>query len=65
MERKFDLYRVAGVREYWVVGPEEKAVHVHCFREGGMDTLIYGAGDTVLSDILPGLEIPLTPVFAE
>jgi Uma2 family endonuclease len=65
MERKFDLYRVAGVREYWVAGPEEKVVHVHCFWEGGMNTLIFGAGDTALSDILPGLEIPLKAVFAE
>jgi Uma2 family endonuclease len=65
MERKFDLYRVAGVREYWLVAPEEKIVHVHRFREGGMDTLVYGENDTALSDILPGLEIPLKAVFTE
>jgi Uma2 family endonuclease len=65
MERKFDLYRVAGVREYWVVAPEEKIVHIHRFREGGMDTLPYGENDAALSDIFPGLEIPLKAVFAE
>ncbi|MDR3192610.1 MAG: Uma2 family endonuclease [Treponema sp.] len=65
MERKFDLYRVAGVREYWVVAPEEKIIHVHRFREGGMDTLAYGENDTALSDILPGLAISLKAVFAE
>jgi Uma2 family endonuclease len=65
MERKFDLYRVAGVREYWVVAPEEKIIHVHRFREGGMDTLAYGENDTVLSDMLPGFEIPLKAIFTE
>jgi Uma2 family endonuclease len=65
MERKFDLYRVAGVKEYWVVGPEEKIVHVHRFREGGMDTLAYGENDSALSGILPGLEISLKAVFTE
>jgi Uma2 family endonuclease len=65
MERKFDLYRVAGVREYWVVAPEEKIIHVHRFREGGMDTLAYGENDAALSDILPGFEIPLKAVFVE
>jgi Uma2 family endonuclease len=65
MERKFDLYRVAGVKEYWVVAPEEKVIHVHRFRENGMNTLIYEADDKVLSDILPGLEIPLKQIFAE
>jgi Uma2 family endonuclease len=65
MERKFDLYRVAGVKEYWVAAPEEKVIHVHRFRENGMSTLAYEAGDTVRSDILPGLEIPLEQIFAE
>jgi Uma2 family endonuclease len=65
MERKFDLYRVAGVKEYWVVAPEEKVIHVHRFRENGMSTLVYEAGDTVQSGILPGLGIPLKQIFAE
>jgi Uma2 family endonuclease len=65
MERKFDLYRVAGVREYWVVAPEEKVIHVHRFAEEDMRTLAYGAKDTVLSGILPGLKIPLEAVFVE
>jgi hypothetical protein len=47
-----------------VVAPEEKIVHVHRFREGGMATLAYGENDTALSDVLPGLGIPLKPVFA-
>jgi Uma2 family endonuclease len=65
MERKFDLYRVAGVREYWVVAPEEKVVHVHRFQEGGMHTLAYEAADTALSDVLPGHDMPQKPVFAD
>jgi Uma2 family endonuclease len=65
MERKFDLYRVAGVREYWVVAPEEKILHVHRFRKDGMDTLVYGENDSALSGVLPGLKIPLKAVFAE
>jgi Uma2 family endonuclease len=64
MERKFDLYRVAGVREYWVAAPEEKVIHVHQFREGAIRTLAYGADDTALSDVLPGLEIPLKLIFS-
>jgi Uma2 family endonuclease len=65
MDRKFDLYLRAGVQEYWVVAPEEKVIHVHRFRDGKMSTLIYGAADSAASDIVPGLEIPLEPVFAE
>jgi Uma2 family endonuclease len=65
MDRKISLYQKAGVREYWVASPEEKVIHVHCFREDKPAFRIYKAGDTALSDILPGLEIPLEPVFAE
>jgi Uma2 family endonuclease len=65
MDRKLGLYREAGVREYWVAAPEEKVVHVHRFQEGKPKLRVYKAGDTAVSDILPGLEIPLDAVFAE
>jgi Uma2 family endonuclease len=65
MDRKFDLYLTAGVQEYWVAAPEEKVIHIHRFRDGKMSTRIYGGDDTAVSDILPGLEIPLGAVFAE
>jgi Uma2 family endonuclease len=65
MDRKFTLYRAAGVREYWIVAPEEKILHVHRLQEGGMNMTVYGARDTARSDILSGLAIPLEPVFAE
>jgi Uma2 family endonuclease len=65
MERKFDLYRRAGVREYWVVSPENENIHAYRFREGKTSVKIYEADDVILPEILPGLEIPLELVFAE
>ncbi|MDR0561790.1 MAG: Uma2 family endonuclease, partial [Spirochaetaceae bacterium] len=65
MQRKFDLYRKAGVREYWVVYPEFKTATVYAFRSAGVDTRFYGSGDTVSVGILPGLAVSLESVFAE
>ncbi|MDR1625993.1 MAG: Uma2 family endonuclease [Spirochaetia bacterium] len=65
MDRKFDLYLTAGVREYWVAAPEEKVIHVHRFQDGKMSTRIYGPDEAAASDILPGLEVSLKQVFAE
>jgi Uma2 family endonuclease len=65
MSRKFNLYRNAGVREYWVVSPEEKSLLVHSFSNGQTSTRTYYSTDTVQVGIFPGLEIPLEPVFAE
>jgi Uma2 family endonuclease len=65
MDRKFDLYLRAGVREYWLVAPEEKVIHVHRFGGGKISARIYGIDDAAASDILPGLEISLKQIFAE
>jgi Uma2 family endonuclease len=65
MDRKFDLYLTAGVREYWLAAPEEKVIHIHRFEDGKASTRVYGLNDAAVSDVLPGLEIPLQAVFAE
>ena len=65
MTRKFELYRKAGVREYWIVNPEPKALIIHRFHGSVITTHSYGSADTVPVDILPGLAINLEPVFAE
>jgi hypothetical protein len=65
MERKFELYRQAGVREYWVIAPEHKTLHAYRFETGQIGTRSYGSSDTAQVEIFPGLAIPLEPVFAE
>ena len=65
MERKFKLYLQAGVREYWVVDPENKGLTVYRFQDGKIFTDIYGRGDTVPVAIFPGLDILLEQVFTE
>jgi Uma2 family endonuclease len=65
MVRKFDLYREAGVREYWVLSTEPKTLITYCFHQGEIITRVFGRADTVETGIFPGLEIPLEPVFAE
>jgi Uma2 family endonuclease len=62
MERKLNLYREAGVREYWVLDPENKSLTVYCFRETG-SVYSYKSAATVPVAILPGLNIELEKVF--
>ena len=65
MRRKFELYRKAGVREYWELDPESKTLFTHCFKDGSVLTRYYHAGETVTVDIFQDLAIALEPVFAE
>ena len=65
MERKFKLYRKAGVLEYWVVDTENQGLTVYKFTKKVISTETYGNTDTVSVGVLKGLDIPLEQVFAE
>jgi Uma2 family endonuclease len=65
MERKFNLYREAGVREYWVVDPENKRVKSYIFRDGQIFTRTFGQKEKAPMEIFSGFEIELEPVFTE
>jgi Uma2 family endonuclease len=64
MYRKLELYRDAGVREYWIVNPDTNVVTAYRF-EGEQHVMqLYHAADTARPPVLPGLEIPLESVFS-
>jgi Uma2 family endonuclease len=65
MERKFSLYREAGVREYWVVDPEHKSIRATVFGDGSISSRIFGSQGKAPVELFDGLEIDLEPVFAE
>jgi Uma2 family endonuclease len=65
---KRGLYERAGVAEYWVVDPEIDVVRV--YRRAGETferplELRTDAGDTLVSPLLPGLELSLCSIFSD
>ena len=65
MQRKFDIYRESGVREYWVLNPKYKTLSVYIFSNETIVSRAYGENDRVKTHTFPDLEIMLEPVFAE
>jgi Uma2 family endonuclease len=63
--RKFDLYRDSGVREYWIVDPDERVVEVYRLEVDGSYRRVgaFGGSDTVTAGITEGIAIDLAEVF--
>ena len=63
-ELKLNLYARYGVREYWIVDPEDETVEVMGLgAEGAAGVRRYDAG-SVESRLLPGLSVTLDDIFA-
>lgn len=61
---KLNLYQRAGVREYWLVSPEERTVQVLLLQNGLLlPHELYGAQDVAKVNILDGCFIELNKVF--
>ena len=65
MERKLKLYQEAGVKEYWIVDPENNGLTVYRFEEGAILTYTLKRDSSVTVGIFPDLNINLEQVFAE
>ena len=61
---KLNLYQRAGVREYWVVSPEQKIVQVFLLHDGVLQLHeVYRASDIAKVHVLEGCFIELCKVF--
>ena len=63
---KLGLYQRAGVREYWIVSPEERAVQVFILSNGLLlPHEVYGREGVAKVNVLDGCFIELSKVFSE
>jgi len=60
---KFQYYLEAGIREYWVIDPDEKKVQVHIYENGRYITSIYKENSVIQVTILLGFNIDLAGIL--
>ena len=62
---KLNKYLKAGVREYWIVDPDDNILNAHVLENGKYVISVHGSEDTVSVHVLEGCEINLPDVFAD
>jgi Uma2 family endonuclease len=60
---KFNKYREAGVREYWIVDPDGRIVSAYLLKDGQYMAANYDDTALVPVTVLPGCEIDLKTIF--
>ena len=62
---KLNMYLRYGVREYWIIDPDNKMVSVHILENNNYVIRAYGNTDVVPVHILAGCTVKLSDVFDE
>ncbi len=63
---KFRIYEEAGIKEYWIVYPGEKAIEVWVLKEGKYELHSIASGKgKVKSEVLKGFEVDVEGIFKE
>lgn len=66
LKGKLRDYAEIGVREVWIISDQLETVEVLALREGAYARVgLYGTGDTLTSEVLPGFAQPVDRLFDE
>ena len=67
LKNKYEVYEEAGVKEYWIIHPQEKTFFKYTLDNAGkyQSSHLLTLGDEVSSNILPGFVLNLDEVFKD
>jgi Uma2 family endonuclease len=64
LRNKYEVYEESGVKEYWIVSPQDYTFLVYTLKDGKfVPSRLMGEGDVVHSSVLPGFSLDLSEVF--
>ncbi|MEI7979289.1 MAG: Uma2 family endonuclease, partial [Bacteroidota bacterium] len=64
LKNKYEVYEESGVKEYWIIHPEEQTLLVNKLVDGKyISSRLLTNGDEITTPILPGFTLNLNDVF--
>ena len=64
LKKKYEVYEESGVKEYWIVSPQDQWVRSYTLTEGKYQESPYlVSGDTLESSVLPGFSLNIGDLF--
>ncbi|QEC77644.1 Uma2 family endonuclease [Mucilaginibacter ginsenosidivorax] len=66
LRNKYEVYQEAGVKEYWIVSPQDKTFLKYTLVNNAYQpSKLMTIGDIITTEILPGFDLVLDTVFAD
>ncbi len=64
LKKKYDVYEESGVKEYWVVSPQDQWLRIYTLTKGKfLESPYLLAGDFAASAVLPGFSLNVAELF--
>jgi len=64
LKNKYEMYEEAGVKEYWIVSPQNQSFLIHILEDGKFRlSPLKTSGDIITSSILPGFSLDIAELF--
>ena len=64
LKNKYEVYEQSGVKEYWVVSPQDETVLIHILEKGVFKiSPLKVAGDVITTSVLPGFALDVKDLF--
>lgn len=66
LRNKYEVYEESGVREYWIIHPDEQTILIYTLKEGKYQpSRLFTSGDIVESICISGFKLDLEEVFSD
>ncbi len=66
LQNKYDVYKESGVKEYWIIHPNEQTLLIYSLKNGAfVPSRLFASGNMVHSNVIQGFSLDLEGFFVD